>query len=322
MKQNTFENLQKISIDQIQILTDIDQTHQSTVIIKLIKYESQILVQKSILVSSLQTQKQIEHLYNEKQALYELNYPSINKIIATNKDDQNIHLFLRFEKGMPLHKLLRNVGKINTKFSTLFFIQILLTFDYLHENGWLYRDLKASNVIITQEFRVKLIDFGLAKKIEKGRTSSFCGTIHSMPPEVIQNDGYKYDYSFDIYTMGILFYEMLVGKPPFGLNDQGIEQKILMGINEEQISAIHDIKIRDLLKKLLSQNPKERLNCKEILQEDFIKENNYLEIKNFMEDEEACLNNYKSDLYDEEIYLYCTQFAFEENYGENDDFKF
>ncbi|CAD8141898.1 unnamed protein product [Paramecium pentaurelia] len=322
MKQHSPQNLQQIQIDKIQILTDIDKTHQSTVIINLIKYESQIMVQKSILLSSLQTQKQIEHLHNEKQALHELNYPSINKIIATNKDDLNIHLFLKFEKGMPLHKLLRNVGKLNTKFSTLFFIQILITFNYLHENGWLYRDLKASNVIITQEFRIKLIDFGLAKKIEKGRTSTFCGTIHSMPPEVIKNDGYEYDYSFDVYTIGILFYEMLVGKPPFGLNEQGIEQKILEGINEDQLSAIQDIKIREILKNLLSQNPEQRLSCQQLLQEDFIIQNNYIGILKFMENEEASLDGYKSDLYDEEIYLYCTQFAFEENDSDNDDFQF
>ncbi|CAK88086.1 unnamed protein product (macronuclear) [Paramecium tetraurelia] len=314
------QKLQQIDIDKIQILTDIDKTHQSTVSINLIKYESQIMVQKSILLSSLQTQQQIQHLHNERQALQELDYPSINKIIATKKDDLNIHLFLKFEKGMPLHKLLRNVGKINQKFSTLFFIQILITFNYLHENGWLYRDLKASNVIITQEFRVKLIDFGMAKKIEKGRTSSYCGTIHSMPPEIIKNDGYEYDYSFDIYTIGILFYEMLVGKPPFGLNVQGIEQRILEGIKEDQLSVIEDIKIRELLKNLLSHNPKQRPNCQQLLQEDFIIQNNYNEIKKFMENEEANLNSYKSDLYDEEIYLYCTQFAFNEN--DNDDFDF
>ncbi|CAD8137449.1 unnamed protein product [Paramecium octaurelia] len=314
------QKLQQIDIDKIQLLTNIDKTHQSTVSINLIKYESQIMVQKSILLSSLQTQQQIQHLHNERQALQELDYPSINKIIATKKDDLNIHLFLKFEKGMPLHKLLRNVGKINKKFSTLFFIQILITFNYLHENGWLYRDLKASNVIITQEFRVKLIDLGMAKKIEKGRTSSICGTIHSMPPEVIKNDGYEYDYSFDIYTIGILFYEMLVGKPPFGMNEQGLEQRILEGIKEDQLSVIEDIKIRELLKNLLSHNPKQRPNCQQLLQEEFILQNNYDEIKNFMEKEEANLNGYKSDLYDEEIYLYCTQFAFSEN--DNNDFDF
>lgn len=70
---------------------------------------------------------------------------------------------------------------------------------------------------------MKLIDFGYAKKIGKERTNSFCGTLHSIPPEVIKNNGYEYDYSFDVYTIGILYYEMLTGKPPFGLNEHDIK---------------------------------------------------------------------------------------------------
>lgn len=68
--------------------------------------------------------------------------------------------------------------------------------------------------MINQKGKVKMIDLGKAKKINKEKTYTVCGTTHSMPPEVYKGEGYKYE--FDYYSFGVLIYELLVGKAPFG----------------------------------------------------------------------------------------------------------
>jgi serine/threonine protein kinase len=86
--------------------------------------------------------------------------------------------------------------------------------EYLFDQGYVYRDIKASNVIIDSIGRIKIVDFGFAKKIGKnGRTNSFVGTIHSMAPEMFEKRDEHFSYAFEVdaYAFGILLYELTVG---------------------------------------------------------------------------------------------------------------
>lgn len=105
-------------------------------------------------------------------------------------------------------------GKFNPEFARLIIIQVGLILKQFHENGFIYRDVKASNFMINQVGKVTIIDLGHTKRINKDRTYTICGTTHSMPPEIYQNQGYSYE--FDYYGYGILLYELLTGKAPFG----------------------------------------------------------------------------------------------------------
>ena len=83
-----------------------------------------------------------------------------------------------------------------------------------HSAGFVYRDIKASNFIIDEKGKVKMIDLGHSKKINSEKTFTVCGTVHAIPPDVYEKKGYSYE--FDYYSFGILLYELLVGKSPFG----------------------------------------------------------------------------------------------------------
>lgn len=106
--------------------------------------------------------------------------------------------------------------------------------EYLHlEKYYIYRDLKASNIIVNTTGKIFLVDFGFAKKLGKGSTSSFLGTLHSMAPEFFMPESErKYSFEVDVYALGILLYELTVGSPPFGYgnkdfdHDKSIEKKI------------------------------------------------------------------------------------------------
>lgn len=106
--------------------------------------------------------------------------------------------------------------------------------------------------MVDSKAAIKLIDMGYAKKIQNSLTHSFCGTPHSMAPELfnrnLENEGYG--YSVDYYGVGILYYELLVGYPPNGYNEKEIKKKIKIPITINE-DVITDPLHRDLFNKLL-----------------------------------------------------------------------
>ncbi|KAK2515386.1 hypothetical protein Q9966_015395 [Columba livia] len=102
--------------------------------------------------------------------------------------------------------------------------------EYLHGRGIVYRDLKPENLMLDQRGYVKLVDFGFAKELGRGeKTFSFCGTPEYLAPEVLRQEGH--DFAVDFWMLGILTFELLVGRPPFHSADpQQIYSRILDGI--------------------------------------------------------------------------------------------
>ena len=91
---------------------------------------------------------------------------------------------------------------------------------YLHANDIVHRDIKLENVLVSKEFKIKIIDFGFSRQLPKENhvLYDFCGTMHYIAPEVMQREGY-YGKPADIWALGVLLYRMTVGCFPFkGLN--------------------------------------------------------------------------------------------------------
>lgn len=94
------------------------------------------------------------------------------------------------------------------------FGEVILALEYLHQKNILYRDLKPENILVDERGHLRLTDFGLCKLDfhKNNYTSSFVGSPEYLSPEILS--GRHYNYSVDYYTLGVLFYEMLVGLPP------------------------------------------------------------------------------------------------------------
>jgi len=106
----------------------------------------------------------------------------INKLIHTFQDAAKLYIVLEPIEGLPLHKLLQMVGKLNERFVFMMVVQIGLILREVHAKGFIYRDIKASNFMVNSKGKVTLIDLGHTKKIDGSRTFTICGTAHSMPP--------------------------------------------------------------------------------------------------------------------------------------------
>ncbi|KAM7052782.1 cGMP-dependent protein kinase 2 [Acridotheres tristis] len=224
-----------------------------------VKNENMAFAMKCIKKKHVVDTKQQEHIYSEKKILEQICSPFVVKLYRTFKDNKYVYMLLEACLGGELWSLLRDRGSFD-EFTTKFCVGCVTeAFDYLHQIGIIYRDLKPENLILDAEGYIKLVDFGFAKKIGSGqKTWTFCGTPEYVAPEVILSKGH--DFSVDFWSLGILVYELLTGSPPFSGADQMMTYNlILKGIEKLDFPKTITRRPEDLIRRLCRQNPTERL---------------------------------------------------------------
>mmetsp|Transcript_29488 Transcript_29488/g.5330 ORF Transcript_29488/g.5330 Transcript_29488/m.5330 type:complete len:134 (+) Transcript_29488:179-580(+) len=132
----------------------------------------------------------------------------ILKLFRTYKDHQRVYFLTEYINGTDLLEAMRVLETFSEEAGKIYFACLLIIFQYLHKHNIIYRDLKPENIMIDEYGFPKLIDFGSAKIIN-GRTFTIIGTPHYMAPEIILGKGYS--QSADIWSMGIILYELVIG---------------------------------------------------------------------------------------------------------------
>lgn len=156
---------------------------------------------------------------------------------------------------------MRRCGPFTEDQARFYFSEVLLALEYLHSSDIIYRDLKPENVLLDEFGHVKLADFGTAKTAVSAskRCSSFSGSPEYMSPEMLQGRGYT--RAVDLYSLGVLLYEMVAGYPPFcDRSRASLYRKIL---TTEPICPGHlSPSCRSLILGLLAKDPAQRLGHK------------------------------------------------------------
>lgn len=200
-------------------------------------------------------EKQVDHAKSEVEILSSLSHPFIVNMYAFEQDSRYIYLIQEFIRGGEFLTLLNQKRCLDVDTTRFFSSQIVLVLEYLHSNNIVYRDLKPENMLVDKSGYLKIIDFGLSKKIYS-KTYTICGTPHYIAPEILLGEGY--DNSVDWYSLGVMLYEMMVGMPPHVANDtMSLFKKI---INDKvKFPSNIDPKAKRLIKSLLKKDPSRRI---------------------------------------------------------------
>ena len=158
-----------------------------------------------------------ERLRREARAVAALDHPNVVPLYEAGEQDGTVYIVTRWVDGTELGTLLHDGGPLDPTVAARTAAQIADALEIAHEKGLIHRDVKPSNVILTPEGHVYLTDFGLAKRAETaaGLTGAdqMLGTVDYVAPELIE--GSEPDARSDIYSLGCVLYEMLVGEAPF-----------------------------------------------------------------------------------------------------------
>ena len=166
---------------------------------------------------ALDNDRVVKKFFHEAMILSKLDHPNICKLLDFFPDGTNYAIVMEFVKGEELKSMLKRYnGPLPFDLAYKLSTQATDAFQYAHENGILHRDIKPANMVITQEGIVKIMDFGIAKMSSTAShdTAASMLSVHYVPPERFDKSR-EIDVRSDIYSLGLVFYEIFAGRRPF-----------------------------------------------------------------------------------------------------------
>jgi tRNA A-37 threonylcarbamoyl transferase component Bud32 len=199
----------------------------------------------------------LQSFKNEAKVIAKLNHENIVQVYDIEERYRTVFIIMERLTGNTLDILLRSVGKLPPQRATHFLIQICEGLQYAHQHGIVHQDIKPANIFVLPDDKVKILDFGLACPF--GSENFLRGTPFYMSPEQVQC--FPVDQRSDIYSLGLVVYEMLTGKRPF---DEDNQWKVMeMRANQEIPDPAVEIPdlpatLRDFILKACSRDPSGR----------------------------------------------------------------
>lgn len=233
-----------------------DETDDTVVALKIIKKKkvSKILPQIRLEISILK----------------ELDHPNIISCIETYEDEKYLYIMMEYCKEGDLCQLLKTQF-LNETDVRRYFLDLVAALKYLHERKILHRDLKPKNILVTSDDRLKLIDFGFAKHASTTDLSeTICGSPLYMAPELLSSC--PYNSTTDLWSIGIILYEMIAGHPPYHAEDIVGLRKAIQQQSQFDLIDVLDVSpmCKEFLFQLLDINGSSRISWQEFFEHPWI----------------------------------------------------
>ena len=209
-------------------------------------------------------EKFVRRFRREAQSASLLNHPNIVQIYDVGEDDGNFYIVMEFINGQTLKQLIKKRGKLSVPETVDIMSQLTDGLAHAHDSYIIHRDIKPQNIMILDDGMVKITDFGIAMAINASdltQTNSVMGSVHYLPPE--QASGKGSTIKSDIYSLGIMMYEMLAGVMPFrGETAVEIAMKHLKNPMPSIIKKNESVPqaVENIILKATAKNPKNRYN--------------------------------------------------------------
>lgn len=180
-------------------------------------YAMKVLNKDKIMAQNL-----IKYAMTERNVLSVTDHPFIVKLSFSFQSSDRLFLILDYCPGGDLAEHLSREKKFTEERAKIYLCEIILALDDLHRRDIIFRDLKPDNVVLDLDGHAQLTDFGLSKEgvLDNKGAKSFCGSVAYLAPEMLKRTGHG--KSVDWYLLGVLFYEMIVGVPPYFTNNKYI----------------------------------------------------------------------------------------------------
>src|SRR4051794_13456898 len=175
---------------------------------------------------------QLQRFRQEARAVAKLSHPNVVAVIDAGEDGGHPYIVFEYVEGETLKQRINRIGALDAQEALAYAIEIARGLTVAHARNMVHRDIKPQNVLIDSEGRAKLTDFGISRQLEQDgmtATGRVLGTTDYVAPE--QAMGHPVDQRSDIYSLGVVLYEMLLGRVPFAADSQvGVAMK---HVNEE-----------------------------------------------------------------------------------------
>ncbi len=247
----------------------------TSVVYKAVRLADNKIVAIKIVREEFENDKENErHFYLEAEALYKMSHRNVRRILGIGQWNESLYMVNEFVDGKTLKDIIAE-GNITIKEAVDYALQIAAGIEHAHRRDIIHRDIKPQNVIVSKDGTVKIVDFGIARMTSQTTRTmvgkDVVGSVHYISPE--QAKGVQVDHRCDIYSFGILLYELFTGKVPFeGTEAVSIAMRHVNQIPEPPQSVNPKLPsgLNDIIVKCIQKDPEQRYQTAWELREDLL----------------------------------------------------
>lgn len=220
----------------------------------------------------LNTLHSLVPIYNEIVLHSRLIHPHIIRLYHYKESSTSFDLVMEYANNGTLFQYIKRYGKLKEEMAFKFFIQICDAVSFMHKHNLIHRDIKPENILMVNENEVKLCDFGWCAEMTTKNRSTYCGTFEYMAPEIVNET--NYDKSIDIWSLGILLYELIHGYSPFRPRKKGNAAKEVIS-NIKKHNLVFETQVsedcEELIREMLEDDAKKRLKIDDVFKSRFVR---------------------------------------------------
>lgn len=228
-----------------------------------------IVALKILLKSEITGSNATKQVRREIEIQSHLKHENILRLYGYFYDDLHVYIILEYAAKGEMFKLLQKKKRFTEQEGAVYISQMASALKYIHSKNVIHRDIKPENLLIGADNKLKVADFGWAVHNIDSKRYTFCGTMDYLPPEMVCHQ--KHDKAVDLWGIGVLAYEFVVGKPPF--ETRGSTEETFKKIKSVDFAypAYLSNACKDFISRLLVREPAYRLSIDQVLSHRWIR---------------------------------------------------